>query len=51
MNVFLMQTTKLIVQMARPSRSRMVVAAAADRPMWIPGGVAPDHLNGSLAGM
>jgi len=36
--------------MARPSRSRMVVAAAADRPMWIPGGVAPAHLNGTLPG-
>lgn len=32
------------------SRARVAVRAAADRSLWAPGVVAPQYLNGSLAG-
>ena len=36
---------------ARPAaRGRMVVAAAADRPLWAPGVQPPAYLTGKLAG-
>jgi hypothetical protein len=35
---------------ARPKASRFVVAAGADRQLWLPGSTPPKHLDGSLAG-
>lgn len=38
------------VRSQAPSRGRVVVRAAASRPLWLPGNPAPAHLNGTLAG-
>lgn len=35
---------------ARPSRAAVVVVRAADRGIWAPGAIAPDYLDGSMAG-
>ena len=44
----LVQATRVV---GRPAaRARIVVTAAADRPLWAPGVQPPSYLNGSLPG-